>query len=131
MSHFYAQPVFSNLLVRRVVQKNGGIKALCLTFNMPHRFVLLAWIAQVTGHKSGKFFHKIVKPGLRYTEHIYDNQQALMQNVQLKYAPLAMPKLYLNPDIKSLDDIKRWVSTDVFMLSDYESYDAIAYAFAV
>lgn len=96
-----------------------------LTFNMPQCFALLALMAQITGHKAGKVFHKIVNA------HIYENQLDLMQNVQLKRAPFAMPKLHINPHIKSLEDIETWVSTDDFTLSDYESHDPIAYAFAV
>jgi thymidylate synthase len=96
-----------------------------LTFNMPQCFVLLALMAQITGHKAGKVYHKIVNA------HIYENQYELMRDVQLKRAPFGMPKLEINPDIKSLNDIETWVSTDDFTLRDYESHEAIAYAFAV
>jgi thymidylate synthase len=96
-----------------------------LTFNMPQCFVLLALMAQITGHKAGKVFHKIVNA------HIYENQLDLMQNVQLKRTPFSMPKLQINPDIKSLEDIETWVSTDDFTLLDYESHEAISYPFAV
>lgn len=96
-----------------------------LTFNMPQCFVLLALMAQITGHKAGQVFHKIVNA------HIYENQLNLMQNVQLKREPFAMPSLQINPDIKSLEDIETWVSTNDFTLLNYESHDAIAYPFAV
>ncbi len=96
-----------------------------LTFNMPQCFVLLALMAQITGHKPGKVFHKIVNA------HIYENQFELMQDVQLKRQPYAMPSLTINPDIKNLKDIETWVSTDDFTVSGYESHDPIAYPFAV
>lgn len=96
-----------------------------LTFNMPQCFVLLALMAQITGLKAGKVFHKIVNA------HIYENQFDLMRDVQLKRAPYTMPKLHINPDIKSLQDIETWVSTDDFSVSDYECHDPIAYPFAV
>lgn len=96
-----------------------------LTFNMVQCFVLLALMAQITGHKPGKVFHKIVNA------HIYENQLELMQEVQLKRAPLAMPSLHINPDIKTLTDIETWVSTDDFTASGYESHAPISYPFAV
>jgi thymidylate synthase len=96
-----------------------------LTFNMPQCFVLLALMAQITGHKAGKVYHKIVNA------HIYENQIELMQNVQLKREPFAMPSLRINPDIKSLKDIETWVTTSDFELIGYESHDPISYAFAV
>ncbi|MFC4700863.1 thymidylate synthase [Glaciecola siphonariae] len=96
-----------------------------LTFNMPQCFVLLALMAQITGHKAGKVYHKIVNA------HIYENQLDLMVNEQLKRAPFPMPSLSINPDIKSLKDIETWVSTDDFQVHDYQCHPPIAYPFAV
>lgn len=96
-----------------------------LTFNMPQCFVLLALMAQITGLKAGKVFHKIVNA------HIYENQYELMKNVQLTREPYDLPKLHINPDIKTLEDIETWVSTDDFTLSEYQSHEPIAYPFAV
>ncbi len=96
-----------------------------LTFNMPQCYVLLALIAQITGHKAGKVFHKIVNA------HIYENQLSLMTNEQLLRAPFKSPQLHINPDIKSLSDIETWVSGDDFNVTDYEHHPAIAYPFAV
>lgn len=96
-----------------------------LTFNMPQCFVLLALMAQITGHKAGKVYHKIVNA------HIYENQLELMQNVQLTREPYPAPQLKINPDIKSLNDIETWVSTDDFELENYQHHQAIQYPFAV
>jgi thymidylate synthase len=96
-----------------------------LTFNMPQCFVLLALMAQISGHKAGKVYHKIVNA------HIYENQLEMMQNVQLQRAPYAMPRLHINPDIKSLKDIETWVSTSDFALEGYECHAPISYPFAV
>lgn len=95
------------------------------TFNMPQCFVLLALMAQITGLKAGKVYHKIVNA------HIYENQLELMRDVQLKRTPYNMPKLRINPEIKSLQDIESWVSTNDFELSDYQCHEPIAYPFAV
>lgn len=96
-----------------------------LTFNMPQCFVLLALMAQITGHKPGKVFHKIVNA------HIYENQLELMVNEQLTRTAYASPSLIINPDISSLEDLETWVSTDDFQVQDYEHHPAISYPFAV
>ena len=96
-----------------------------LNFNMVQVYVLLALVAQITGHKAGKAFHKIVNA------HIYEDQLALMRDVQLKREPLSSPTLHINPKIKSLEDIETWVSVDDFTLEGYEFHPAIAYPFSV
>jgi thymidylate synthase len=96
-----------------------------LTFNMPQCFVLLALMAQITGHKAGKVYHKIVNA------HIYENQLDLMVNEQLKRKAFAMPSLSINSDIKTLEDIETWVTTDDFQVENYQCHEAIAYPFAV
>ncbi len=96
-----------------------------LTFNMPQCYVLLALMAQITGHKPGKVFHKIVNA------HIYENQFDLMKDVQLKREPYDMPTLKINSDIKSLEDIETWVSTDDFKVEGYQHHESITYPFAV
>ncbi|MEM0909935.1 MAG: thymidylate synthase [Pseudomonadota bacterium] len=96
-----------------------------LTFNMPQCFVLLALMAQITGHRPGKVFHKIVNA------HIYENQLDLMRDVQLVRDPFVLPQLIINQNIKSLSDIEDWVSTDDFVLENYNHHPAIQYPFAV
>ena len=96
-----------------------------LNFNMVQVYVLLALVAQITGHKPGTAFHKIVNA------HIYEDQLALMRDVQLKREPLGSPTLHINPKIKTLEDIETWVSVDDFTLEGYEFYPAIAYPFSV
>ena len=96
-----------------------------LNFNQIQVFVLLALVAQITGHKAGKAYHKIVNA------HIYEDQLDLMQNVQLKREPFAAPKLIINPEIKSLEDIETWVTMDDFTVEGYEHHDPIAYPFSV
>ncbi|HCD1116443.1 TPA: thymidylate synthase [Proteus mirabilis] len=96
-----------------------------LNFNQIQCFVLLALVAQITGHKPGKAFHKIVNA------HIYENQLPLMRDVQLKREPLPLPKLHINPNIKTLDDIETWVTTDDFSVEGYQCHEAIKYPFTV
>ena len=96
-----------------------------LNFNMVQVYVLLALMAQITGHKAGMAYHKIVNA------HIYEDQVELMKNVQLQREPYPLPRLIINPDIKTLKDVETWVTVDDFTLENYRYHDAIAYPFSV
>lgn len=96
-----------------------------LNFNQIQVFTLLALMAQITGHKPGMAYHKIVNA------HIYEDQLELMTSVQLKREPFEPPKLNINPDIKSLKDIETWVTLDDFEVVGYQHHDPIAYPFSV
>ncbi|MGR3960074.1 thymidylate synthase [Vibrio lentus] len=93
-------------------------------FNAPQTYFLLAITAQITGLKAGKVFHKIVNA------HIYEDQLALMEE-QVQRQPYAPPKLVINPEIKSLEDLETWVTVDDFEVIGYEHHDPIKYPFAV
>ena len=96
-----------------------------LNFNQVQVFFFLAIMAQITGKKAGTAYHKIVNA------HIYEDQLSLMKEVQLTREPLPLPKLIINPDIKSLEDLETWVTMDDFKVEDYQCHDAIKYPFAV
>lgn len=96
-----------------------------LNFNQIQVFTLLALMAQITGHKAGKAYHKIVNA------HIYEDQLALMRDVQLKREPYPSPRLVINPEIKSLGDLETWVTMDDFKVEDYQHHEPIQYPFSV
>ncbi|MEM5531724.1 thymidylate synthase [Pseudoalteromonas arctica] len=96
-----------------------------LNFNQIQCFVLLALVAQITGHKAGKAYHKIANA------HIYENQLELMRDVQLTREPFDSPQLKINPEIKSLEDIETWVTRDDFEVIGYQCHEAIQYPFSV
>jgi thymidylate synthase len=96
-----------------------------LNFNQVQVFFFLAIMAQITGHKAGVAYHKIVNA------HIYEDQLPLMKDVQLKREPLPSPKLIINPKIKSLKDLETWVTMDDFKVEGYQCHEAIKYPFAV
>ncbi len=96
-----------------------------LNFNQVQVYTFLALMAQITGHKPGIAYHKIVNA------HIYEDQLDLMRDVQLQREPYASPKLIINPDIKSLKDLETWVTMSDFEVQGYEHHDAIAYPFSV
>jgi thymidylate synthase len=106
------------------IQRSADVP-LGINFNQVQVYVLLALMAQITGHKAGKAYHKLVNA------HIYEDQLELMRDVQLKRTPYPSPQLRINPDIKTLDDIETWVTTDDFEVINYQHHDAIQYPFSV
>lgn len=94
-------------------------------FNQIQVFTLLALMAQITGHKAGIAYHKIVNA------HIYEDQLELMRDVQLKRKPYPLPTLHINPDIKCLEDIETWVTLEDFEVEGYQYHEPIAYPFSV
>ncbi|MDG2141917.1 MAG: thymidylate synthase [Gammaproteobacteria bacterium] len=96
-----------------------------LNFNQIQVFTFLALMAQITGKKAAKAYHKIVNA------HIYEDQIDLMRDVQLKRRPFSSPQLRINPEIKSLRDIETWVTLDDFSVEGYQHHEPIAYPFAV
>ena len=96
-----------------------------LNFNMVQVYFFLAIMAQITGNKAGQAYHKIVNA------HIYEDQLELMRDVQLKREPLPAPKLIINPDIKTLEDLETWVTLDDFAVEGYQHHEAIRYPFSV
>ncbi|MBO6566973.1 MULTISPECIES: thymidylate synthase [Marinobacter] len=96
-----------------------------ISFNAPQCAALLAMMAQITGHKPGKVYHKIVNA------HIYEDQVDLMRDVQLKREPYPSPKFYINPNIRTLEDIETWVAVDDFEVTGYQHHEHIKYPFSV
>jgi len=96
-----------------------------LNFNQIQVFTLLALIAQISGKTPGIAYHKIVNA------HIYEDQLDLMRSVQLQREPFDSPRLTINPDIKSLQDIESWVTMDDFEVEGYQHHEAITYPFSV
>lgn len=66
-------------------------------FNIASYSLLLAMIAQVTGLKPGEFVHTLADT------HIYSNHFDQVRE-QLSRTPKALPTLWLNPDIRNIDD---------------------------
>ena len=75
-------------------------------FNKIQVFTLLMLMSRITNKTPAIAYHKIVNA------HIYEDQLALMRDVQLKRKPFKSPKLIINPDIKTLEDVETWVTVD-------------------
>lgn len=84
-------------------------------FNIASYALLLMMMAQVTGLKPGEFIHTLGDTHL-YLNHL---DQA---RLQLTRSPRPLPKMELNPDVKSIFDFKY----SDFTLSDYDPHPHIA-----
>ncbi|MEW7976047.1 MAG: thymidylate synthase [Candidatus Sedimenticola endophacoides] len=122
--HTHTFSLLDDTLYLTSYQRSGDVP-LGQNFNQLQVFTLLKLMARITGHRPGLAYHKIVNA------HIYEDQLELMREVQLKRKPFPSPRLEINPDIKSLEDIERWVTLDDFAVVGYRHHDPIAYPFAV
>lgn len=117
--------IFEGKLYLNSYQRSCDVP-LGLCFNQVQVFFLLKVMAQITGLKEGKAYHKIVNA------HIYENQYDLMKNVQLKREPLPAPKMFISPEIKTLEDLETIFDVEKHVkIEGYESHPAIKYPFAV
>jgi thymidylate synthase len=122
--HTHTFSVLGDTLYLTSYQRSCDVP-LGLNFNQVQVFFLLKIMAQISGLKPGKAYHKIVNA------HIYEDQLELMRDVQLKREPYPSPQLHINPEIKSLEDLETWVSLDDFRVEGYQFHEPIAYPFSV
>lgn len=94
-------------------------------FNQVQVGWLLLIMAQITGLKPAKAFHKIINA------HIYEDQLGTLKTVQLVREFYPSPTLIINPEIKTLEDLETWVTVEDFALENYKHHPAIKYEFSV
>ena len=81
-------------------------------------------MAQITGLKPGTARHNMVNI------HIYEDQLELFKE-ELTRKPTNPPKLLINPNIKSLEDLETWVTVKDFDTTKYLYHPPIKYPFTV
>jgi thymidylate synthase len=111
--------VANGKLSLQLYQRSADI-FLGVPFNIASYALLTLMVAQVTGLKPGEFIHTFGDVHL-YLNHIEQADEQLMRT------PRALPRLELNPNIKSIFDF----TYDDFKLVGYDPYPAIKAEVAV
>ncbi len=110
---FFQFYVANGKLSLQLYQRSGDI-FLGVPFNIASYALLLMMVAQVTGLEPGEYVHTLGDA------HIYTNHFDQI-NEQLSREPRALPKMVINPDVKSIFDFKY----EDFTLEDYDPHPAI------
>ena len=116
---FFQFFVANNKLSLQMYQRSCDM-FLGVPFNIASYSLLLHMAAQVTGLKPGEFVHTLADA------HIYHNHFEQVKE-QLTRKPFPLPKLWLNPEIKNIDDF----TIDDIKLENYQFHPPIKAEMAV
>lgn len=116
---FFQFYVADGKLSLQLYQRSGDI-FLGVPFNIASYALLLMMVAQVTGLEPGEYIHTLGDA------HIYTNHFDQVHE-QLTRTPRQLPKMVINPDVKSIFDFKY----EYFHLEGYDPYPAIKGVVAV
>lgn len=110
---FYNINVTNGKLSLALYQRSADM-FLGVPFNVASYSLLTMILAQVCGYEAGEFVHMIGDA------HIYSNHYEPVTE-QLKREPRPFPKMKINPNVKSIDDLK----FEDFTLEDYDPHPPI------
>ena len=116
---FFQFYVADGKLSLQLYQRSADI-FLGVPFNIASYALLLHMVAQVTGLEPGTFVHTLGDA------HIYSNHEEQI-DLQLTREPRKLPRLKINPDVKSIFDFKY----EDFEIVDYDPHPHIAGVVAV
>jgi len=95
---------------------------------VPFNMIQVAWLlmimAQITKLKPAICYHKLVNV------HVYEDQLETLVK-QLTRGPFPLPKLKINPNIRTLNDLETCVTLDDFELINYQHHPKINFPFSV
>ena len=95
---------------------------------VPFNMIQVAWLlmimAQITKLKPAVGYHKLVNV------HVYEDQLEFLQDQMIR-KPFELPKLKINSNIRTLNDLETWVTLDDFELINYQHYPKINFPFSV
>ena len=112
--HMFFQFYVANGRLSLQMYQRSADTFLGVPFNIASYALLLQMMAQVCGLEAGEFIHTTGDTHL-YLNHL---EQAKMQ---LTRTPRPLPKMHLNPEVKSIFDFQY----EDFTLTDYNPYDHI------
>ncbi len=118
--HAFFQFFVANNKLSLLMYQRSCDMFLGVPFNIASYSLLLHMTAQVTGLKPGEFIHTLADA------HIYHNHFEQVKE-QLSRNPFLLPKLWLNPEIKNIDDF----TMDGIKLENYQFHPAIKAEMAV
>lgn len=118
--HCFAQFYVANGKLSCQMYQRSADFGLGVPFNIASYSLLTHMIAQVCGLDVGEFIHTIGDA------HIYNDHMDAVKE-QLTREPLPLPKLWLNPDIKNIDDF----TIDDIKMINYQSHSTIRMNMAV
>lgn len=94
-----------------------------IPFNIAGYSWLLHVMARITGLEPGVFTH------FMWDIHVYANQMQLLEG-QIDRVPFDLPTLWMNPHIRTFEDMEDWVTVDDFKLEGYKHHPSISYPFS-
>jgi len=105
-----------------MVQRSMDIPLGC-PYNIASYALLLLLVCRITGFNPGKLSH------FSWNNHIYQDQLEGITH-QITRQSCGSPKLIIDENIKTLEDLETWVTPEHFTLVDYKSHPAIKYPFS-